>query len=62
MGYMILEFTFKDDAYAEISGPNIKYWIGTGLPDYEGSLDGFAKLFPLHMAELITKKAVKIRT
>lgn len=62
MGYMILEFTFKNNAYAEITGPNIKYWCAEGLPDFEGSLDGFAEAFPIHMAELIAKKAVKIKT
>lgn len=62
MGFMILEFTFKDNAFAEIQGSDIKYWISSGLPDYTGSLDGFAELFPLHMAELIAKKAVKIKS
>ena len=62
MAYMILEFTFKDNAFAEITGPNIKYWCAEGLPDFEGSLDAFADAFPLHMCELITKKAVKIKS
>lgn len=62
MAYMILEFTFKDSAFAEIQGSDIKYWIGSGLPDYTGPLDGFAELFPKHMAELIAKKAVKIKS
>lgn len=60
MSYMILEFTFKNDAYAELSGPNIKFWPGLGLPEYEGGLEGFAELYPEYMAELIAKKAVKI--
>ena len=62
MGYMILEFTFKDNAFAEISGPDIKFWLGQGLPDYEGGLDGFAEVFPTYMAQLIAKKAVKKHT
>ena len=62
MGYMILEFNFKDKAFAEIQGNNIKFWASEGLPSYEGSLDGFAEPFPLHMAELITNKAVKFRS
>lgn len=59
---MILEFTFKDNAFAEITGPNIKYWCAEGLPDFEGSLYDFADAFPLHMSELIAKKAVKIKS
>lgn len=59
MGYMILEYEFVDNAYAELYGRNIKFWLNTGLPDYEGSLEGFAKLFPKHFAELLTIKIIK---
>lgn len=62
MAYMILEFTFEDNAFAEISGPNIKFWSGEGLPVYEGALEGFHTLFPEHMLELIHNKAVVLRT
>ena len=61
MGYMILEFTFKDNAYAELSGDNIKFWEGTGLPTYEGGLDGFDELFPDRIAELLKNKIIRLK-
>ena len=55
---MIIGFTFKDDAYAELCGDNIRFWYGEGLPDYEGSLEGF-KLFNLkYFQQLLTNKVV----
>ena len=58
---MIVEFTFKDNAYAELCGDNIKFWFGTGLPDYEGSLENF-KLFDLeHFQQLLKHKVIRIK-
>lgn len=51
----ILAYTFKDNSEIEIDGQNIKFWISEGLPDYEGSLDGWTELFPLHLKELLKK-------
>ena len=62
MGFMILEFTFKDNAFAEISGSNIKFWASTGLPTYEGGLEGFETEFPVYFEELVKKKAIKIKS
>lgn len=61
MAYMILEFTFKDNAFAEIAGTTIKFWANDGLPTYEGGLEGFETLYPLYMTELVRNKAVKLR-
>jgi hypothetical protein len=60
-GYMTLEYTFKDNSYAELCGDNIKFWQGTGLPDYEGSLAGFELEFPKHFQQLLINKAIKAK-
>ena len=61
MAYMILEYEFKDRAFAELSGPNIKFWSGEGLPVYEGGLEGFELVYPIYFAELLNKKVVRLR-
>jgi len=61
MGYMILEYQFKDNAFAELSGSNIKFWLATGLPDYEGCLDGFKQVHPNYFQQLLDSKAIRAR-
>jgi hypothetical protein len=56
---MIVEFTFKDNAYAELFGDTIKFWFSTGLPDYEGSLEGFKAFNHKHFQQLLTHKVIK---
>jgi hypothetical protein len=56
---MTLEYTFADNAFAELTGQNVKFWLGTGLPDYEGSLLGFSVKFPEYFNQLIAKKIIK---
>lgn len=58
-GYMILEFEFKDNAFAELSGSNIKFWASTGLPTYEGGLDGFETLYNGYFSELLKYKIIR---
>lgn len=58
-GYMTICHTFTDNAYAELTGPDVKFWEGQGLPTYEGGLDGFEVCYPARMAELIRRKLVK---
>jgi hypothetical protein len=62
MPYMILEYEFKDTAFAELSGPNIKFWSGEGLPLYEGGFEGFEALHPAYFTELLAKKLIKLKT
>ena len=57
-GYMILNVELSNNGFAELCGPNIKYYSGFGLPDFEGPLDGFALEFPAVMEELIKCGAV----
>lgn len=61
MGYMILEYTFRDNAFAELSGPNIKFWSGEGLPVYEGGLEGFETSYASYFQELLAKKVIRIK-
>lgn len=59
MGLMTLCHTFNDNAYIELTGGNVKFWEGEGLPVYEGGLDGFAACYPAHMQTMIEAKLVK---
>ena len=59
MGHMILEHQFRDNAFAELSGSNIKFWKATGLPDYEGCLEGFSKVYPKYFQLLLDSKAIR---
>jgi hypothetical protein len=56
---MTLCHTFTDNAYAELTGPDIKFWEGQGLATYEGGLDGFQECYPDRMAALIAAGCVK---
>ena len=59
MAYMLLDVEFTTGEAATLEGPNIKFWAGCGLPSYEGSLEGFAKLYPSQLAELLKRGLVK---
>ena len=59
MGYMTICHTFADNAYAELTGPDIKFWAAQGLPTYEGGLDGFEECHPDYFAVLLKRKLVK---
>jgi hypothetical protein len=37
----------------------VKYWVGEGLPNYEGGMEGFAATYPEVVAELVSRKALK---
>jgi len=57
----IVNYVFKDDSEIEVDGQNVKYWISSGLPDYEGSLEGWVQMFPLHLNELLAKGILRER-
>lgn len=59
MSYMTLEYTFADNAFVELVGQNVKFWIGTGLPNYEGSLAGFLAEFPEYFQQIVDNKLIK---
>jgi hypothetical protein len=58
-GYTTLCHTFADSSYAELRGPDIKFWEGEGLPSYEGGLDGFAECYPQVFATMLALKLVR---
>ena len=60
MAGFILDFTFPDGSAVEIDGNKVKYWILYGLPDYEGSIEGFAETFPKHMEVLIANRVIRV--
>jgi hypothetical protein len=37
----------------------VKYWVGEGLPNYEGGVEGFVALYPGVVAELVQRKVLK---
>lgn len=58
---LIIEFTFMDNGFAEIDNDNIKFWQNDGLPDYDGSIEGFYTIYPYKVKELISKKVIKAK-
>lgn len=57
---MILTYEFKDDAYLEEEAGNVKFWLGFGLHDFEGSWEGFADCYPDRMRYLLKQGVVKL--
>jgi hypothetical protein len=58
MSGFILEYTTKSGGFVEVAGDNVKYWVGTGLPDYEGSTEGFTEMYPAVVSEMINKGVI----
>jgi hypothetical protein len=58
---MTLEYTFPDNGAVELCGPRVKFWRGTGLPDFVGDLEAFAKLYPFYMKILLANGVVRER-
>ena len=56
-----LEYTFDDGSCVELDGNVVKFWVGYGLPDFEGDMDGFAKCFPNHLEVLINKRVIRVK-
>jgi len=52
----IINYTTKADGLVQIEGQTVKYWKGTGLPDFEGDLDTFVKMYPDIRDEMVKKK------
>lgn len=47
-----------DNAQIDLTGDNCKLWLGYGLPDYEGSIDGLEQAHPEIFAELIERNLI----
>ncbi len=51
-----LEYQTRDgNGLVEMCGDNVKYWRGTGLPEYEGGTEGFTKLYPAIVEEMLKR-------
>ncbi len=48
-------YTFNDNSYAEFYQDMVKFWEGEGLPNYEGTIDGFTEKYPTQLQELLDK-------
>ena len=44
-GYFTVEAQFKQ-YFAELIGDSAKVWVGEGLPQYEGLIDGIEHKYP----------------
>ena len=49
---MIVTVELPNNIAVELSGANCKVWLGYGLPDYEGPIDGLAEALPDILQEL----------
>lgn len=60
MARFLLNYTFSDNSYLEEQAcGTFKYWKGEGLPDYEGTFEGFAEAYPDKVACLVRRKIIK---
>lgn len=56
MAGFLLNYTFKDNAYLDQQeSGDFKFWLGQGLPDYEGPLEGWIEEYPAYAEELINR-------
>ena len=59
MAYMTLQCELRANSYIELTGQDVKLWVGEGLPTYEGPIDGLEEYYPAVFAELIERKLIK---
>ena len=52
----VIHYTTKTNGLVQIDGQTVKYWQGTGLPDFEGDLETFAETYPGIAGEMVRKK------
>ena len=49
---LIVTVELSNNVAVELTGANCKVWLGYGLPDYEGPIDGLVEAFPDILQEL----------
>ena len=49
---LIVTVELSNNVAVELTGANCKVWLGYGLPDYEGPIDGLAEALPDVLREL----------
>ena len=59
MSNFILEYGTKAGGLVVIEAASVKYWAGTGLPTYEGDSEGFEKLYPEVVEEMLARKIIR---
>lgn len=55
-GFMVLDVDLPGDRLVSLAGTTAKYWVGCGLPSYEGEIAGLPESV---IAELITLGVIK---
>ena len=58
---MTLEYTFKDNSCVELCGDKVKFWEGTGLPNFEGPLYAFKDFYPERFQQLLKARVIKAK-
>jgi hypothetical protein len=51
-GYMILNVELSDNRAVQLIDDRAKYWVGEGLPVYEGYIEGLPKSVLVELIEL----------
>ena len=59
MAAMTLCYETKDGGLVELTGTFMKYWRGTGLPDYEGDIEAFEQICPYIVEEMLEAGVIK---
>lgn len=55
MAGFIIEYQTKAGGLVVIDGTSVKYWIATGLPSFEGDLDGLEQVYPDVIKEMLKR-------
>lgn len=61
MAQMVMTAPVGDNAQVELTGDNCKLWLGYGLPDYEGPIDGLEQAHPEIFKEMLERKLIKTK-
>lgn len=51
----IIEYQTKTNGLVVIDGTSVKYWESTGLPTFEGDLDGLEQCYPDVIKEMLKR-------
>lgn len=59
MAAMTLCYETKAGGLVELTGTRMKYWRGTGLPDFEGDIETFGQICPYIVEEMLEAGVIK---
>ena len=57
-GYMVLNVELPANRFVELTNDRAKYWVGEGLPVYEGFIEGLPESVLVELTELNAIRAV----